>query len=80
MQQAGAIEKVHGGIRIKDRGKLIDFEEREPANSDAKMMIGLEAAKLLADQDIVFADSGTTTSCVIDYLGNKHITVVAAIL
>ena len=80
LQQAGAIEKVYGGVRKKDRGNLINFEDRETTNSEAKMLIGREAAKLLADQDIVFVDSGTTTSCAIDYLGDKRITVLTASL
>lgn len=78
--QVGAIEKVYGGVRKKTRGNLIDFEEREVTNIDAKTAIGKKTAELLCDHDIIFMDSGTTTASVIDYLCDKTVTIVTSSL
>ena len=80
LQQTGLIEKVYGGVRKKSGGNLIAFEEREIRNIDGKMAIGRRAAELVADQDIIFIDSGTTTACVVDFLEGKQVTVITSSL
>lgn len=69
--------KVYGGVSV-ERSKIPPpFNERSNVNLGAKELIGECAAKLVEDGDIIYVDSGTTTSHLIDNLtGKKNITVI----
>ena len=52
------------------------FTERQVAHFAEKDRLGRAAALLIAEDDTVFIDGGTTTECMLPYLADKHITVV----
>lgn len=70
----GSVEKVYGGVRARRATEhlLPAYEARRADNAAAKTAIGLEAARLVRDGDIVFLDSGTTTLNVVEHLAARH--------
>lgn len=65
--EKGTIQKVYGGVTSISHN-LIPFENRDHTNPSEKMAIGKCAVQFVADNDIIFIDSGTTTRCMMDYL------------
>lgn len=71
------IKKVYGGVCVMQNKHLIAFEKRFSENTSAKQKIAKKAAELIEDGDIIFIDSGTTTTPMIDYIDEKkHVTVL----
>ncbi|BFH63405.1 DeoR/GlpR family DNA-binding transcription regulator [Paenibacillus azoreducens] len=64
----GSIEKVYGGVRAKKTSTLISFEQRDTMQHEQKKAIGKLASSLIEPNDIIFIDSGTTTSQIMPYL------------
>jgi DeoR family fructose operon transcriptional repressor len=61
LEEAGLIQRVHGGARIVERaGTEMRFELREQENHDKKLMIAEAAYSLLRPGTTVFFDNGTT--------------------
>ena len=75
---AGQIEKVYGGVKPIDRDKsnMHMFETRKSVNTDKKHIVAQKAAGLINDGDIIYIDSGTTVGGIIDYIGDKQVTVI----
>lgn len=65
--RSGAVEKVYGGIRAK-KNALLPFEQRHDQQHQQKEEIGKEASAFIEDGDIIFIDSGTTTSKIMDHV------------
>ena len=77
--QDGVVEKVYGGIVMKQNEDIPLYARRSQQETDCKCRIAKAAERLIEDGDIVFIDSGTTTMRVLDFLDPaKHITVVTA--
>lgn len=77
LTKPGHIQKVYGGVKITDKkSPLIPYAVRSSSPSTAKQAIGLKAAQLVKDRDIIFIDSGTTTMHMMDALKDKHITII----
>lgn len=75
--KAGVVEKVYGGIRVKERKEVPLFESRTMHAPDQKADIAKAAAELIENGDIVYIDAGTTTMHILDFLDPaKSITVV----
>lgn len=75
----GVVEKVYGGIVLKDHSDIPIYERRSQQQVDVKDRIAQAAERIIADGDIVFIDSGTTTKRIMECLDpQKHITVVTA--
>lgn len=73
----GTIKKVYGGVCSNQKSNLVPFNERKTKNTTGKKAVGMAAATLVNDGDVIFIDSGTTTMYVIDYLaGRKNITIL----
>lgn len=72
------IKKTYGGVIVDSATKkeLVSFEERNISNSSSKQKIALKAASFIEDGDIIFIDSGTTTSHILQFIKDKHITVL----
>lgn len=66
--EKGTVKKIYGGACSNEKNKLVPFDERWMKNSNKKMPIGKKAASLIADGDIIYIDSGTTTMYLVDYL------------
>ena len=66
MEQDGILERTHGGAILNQRITLEpEYLQRAQKNPEEKRSIGLLAADLIDDGDIVFINSGTTTTQVI---------------
>ena len=77
--QAGVVEKVYGGIRLREHEDIPLYENRSVQQTDCRCRIARAAERLIADGDIIYIDSGTTTMRLLDYLDpQKRITVVTA--
>jgi DeoR family fructose operon transcriptional repressor len=75
----GRISKVRGGAMAKDHRyftKDDSVAERQEQNLDEKRIIAKYAASLIAPDDFVFLDAGTTTELLIDYLTVKNVVFV----
>lgn len=78
MNGKGLISKVHGGaVSLK---KQIAYDnkvaERENENVEDKRAIARYAASLIHTNDLIFLDSGTTTSLIIDYINTPNVSFV----
>ena len=63
------IRKIYGGVSTQYNGLIPPpFIERSGVNSEAKDEIARCAAGLVADGDIIYVDSGTTTCRIVDHL------------
>lgn len=80
--KGGNIEKVYGGVRaaLKKPGGyagLISYSERHIKNQEMKNRIDRLAADCIQSGDSIFIDTGTTTSGMVDYLGEKeNVTII----
>lgn len=73
----GTVEKVYGGVRIRNVYPLLpSFEARTISRTAEKKRIGQCAAQWVMQNDIIFVDSGTTTMHMIEALGDKSATIV----
>ncbi len=78
MSNLGVISKVHGGAVSLQKPIVYDYKvsEREGKNVEEKRAIAKYAATLIQNNDLVFIDSGTTTSYVIDYIAVPNATFI----
>lgn len=75
--KSGVLEKVYGGVVLKNQEEIPLYENRSLQQTDCKTRIAQAAERHIDSGDIVFLDSGTTTMRILDYLDpNKQITVV----
>ncbi len=66
LEQEGILERTHGGAIISQRVVLEPgYQQRAQTNPEEKRSIGALAASLIEKDDIVFINSGTTTTQVI---------------
>lgn len=77
METEGILERTHGGAILSQRiTSEPEYLQRVQKNPDEKRQIGALAASLIDDGDIVFVNSGTTTTQVIHQIrANAGITV-----
>lgn len=66
LEENGILEKTHGGAILSQRMLLEpEYRQRAQRHAEEKKRIGALAASLINDGDIVFINSGTTTTQVI---------------
>lgn len=68
LEKEGSIKKVYGGIQAVEQVSLLPFDQREIKHAQEKEIIGQQASLLVDNGDIIFIDSGTTTSQLMKYL------------
>lgn len=78
LNKLGVISKVHGGAVALQNKIMSDYEvsERANQNKEEKISLAKYAAGLISDNDLIFLDAGTTTSCIIDFITAKNIVFV----
>lgn len=77
LEQKGLLFRTHGGAMIPEnkavsRSVSLTLSEYE----EEKKRIAKAASVLIKDGDTVIVDSGSTTVHIVDYLRNKHITLI----
>lgn len=77
LEDEGLLERTHGGAILSQRlTSEPEYLARLQKNPDEKKLIGALAASLIEDGDIVFVDSGTTTTQVLlNIRANSNVTV-----
>lgn len=66
LEQEGILERTHGGAILNQRMTFEpEYMQRAQKHPEEKRLIGALAASLIEDGDIVFINSGTTTTQVI---------------
>ena len=77
LEREGIVERTHGGAILSQRLTLEpEYLQRAQKYPEEKRLIGETAAALIDNNDVVFINSGTTTTQVIRYIcGDKGITV-----
>ena len=69
LEKDGIIERTHGGAILSQRLRSEqEYNQRAQRHPDEKSEIGALAASLIEDGDIVFINSGTTTTQVIRHI------------
>ncbi|MGD9560221.1 MAG: DeoR/GlpR family DNA-binding transcription regulator [Oscillospiraceae bacterium] len=73
----GTIKKIYGGVTCAQKSSLQPLEERRLRNLDGKRTIARLAASFVDNFDIIYIDSGTTASLLIEYIDPaKQVTVI----
>jgi DeoR family fructose operon transcriptional repressor len=77
LEREGIVERTHGGAILSQRLTLEpEYFQRAQKHPEEKRLIGELAASLIDANDVVFINSGTTTTQVIRYIrGDQGITV-----
>ena len=69
MEQKGLLERTHGGAILSQRMILEqEYQQRAQHHPEEKKRIGELAASLIEDGDIVFINSGTTATQVLQHI------------
>lgn len=61
LSKANKLIRVHGGARLVDSRENVEYEVRRQIAGPEKVLIGLEASKLISDNSSLFINIGTTT-------------------
>ena len=73
LEQDGYLERTHGGAILSQRMAFEpEYQQRAAAFPDEKRAIGILAASLIEKGDIVFINSGTTTTQVIRHIRPEY--------
>lgn len=73
----GSIKKVYGGVTVNEINSVTPFEERNIEHSREKDLVCQMASKFIADDDVIFIDSGTTTMKLLNYIkDHQHLTIL----
>ena len=77
LEREGVLERTHGGAILSQRMNMEpEYRQRAQQNPEEKRRIGAQAAALIEKGDIVFLNSGTTTTQVIRHIrGEADISV-----
>lgn len=78
LEKKGVLERTHGGATLNQRMILEQaYQQRAQHHPDEKRRIGELAASLIEEGDIVFINSGTTATQVLQHIrSNSNITVI----
>jgi len=79
LQKEGLLQRVHGGAAPLGTAEP-PYDVVAEDHQDAKVRVGLAAADLVRDGDVVLVDIGTTTSHLARGLHGREITVVTSSL
>ncbi len=72
------IKKTYGGVTIPNQAEntLSSYSQRASMNSDKKIEIAKLASEEIENGDVIFVDSGTTTTPIVDFIGDKNVTII----
>jgi DeoR family transcriptional regulator of aga operon len=78
LESQGVLERTHGGAMLSQRVPLeAEYASRAQTHPEEKQSIGALAASLVEDGDVIFINSGTTTTQMIGHIRHRaEVTVV----
>lgn len=79
LSKMNRVSKVYGGVEAIETTlpSAIDYSDRNIENASAKKRIGQRAAQLIQPNDIIYIDTGTTTSHILEYVNqNMPFTII----
>ena len=78
LDEKGLIIKAHGGaLAISDRLNLeIPFQSKSRHNMESKRRIAKQAVQLIAENDVIILDAGSTTLEIAKLIKGKKLTVI----
>ncbi len=68
LEKTGAVEKLHGGVRIVGNAEETSFQQRLNENPEAKIRIAHKVAQMIPNGSSLFLDIGSTTAFIADAL------------
>jgi DeoR/GlpR family transcriptional regulator of sugar metabolism len=72
LENDGILKRTHGGALLSHRDQQeLQYLQRVKSQAEEKRQIGMIAASMIEDGDIVFINSGTTTTQVIRHIPNR---------
>ena len=79
LQEQGQVEIMRGGaVRLKKYDHDEPVTQKKFINKSEKSLIAKKASDLVQEGDCIYIDSGTTAALMLDYLGDKKITIVTS--
>lgn len=78
MEEAGLVLRCYGGASVPEhQNRDVPFELRNRSNFSAKEALAKKAASLVSSGDVLFLDSSSTVSHIVEHLSSKqNITIV----
>jgi DeoR family transcriptional regulator, fructose operon transcriptional repressor len=77
LAEQGLIQRTHGGAMLPGLGdRPVSFAGKSAQHNEAKEYIAQQAAKEIADGDILFMDCGSTVFRLCPYIRHKPVTVI----
>jgi DeoR family transcriptional regulator of aga operon len=72
LESQGILERTHGGAILSQRMSLeAEYGHRAQTHPEEKQSIGAMAASLVEDGDVIFVNSGTTTTQVLSHIRRR---------
>lgn len=72
-----AVVRTYGGVALSTFHKKIDnYQERSLTEMESKKIIGMKAANLITNNDMIYLDVSTTVNFVAQFLQSKNVTIV----
>ncbi|HDR8475908.1 TPA: DeoR/GlpR transcriptional regulator [Bacillus cereus] len=72
-----AIVRTYGGVALATFHKKIDtYQERSQTELETKKSIGMKAANMIVNNDMIYLDVSTTVNFVAQHLQSQNVTVV----
>jgi DeoR family glycerol-3-phosphate regulon repressor len=68
LAEVGAVEKLHGGVRISGNEEETSFQQRLGEHPEAKKRIACKVAQIIPNGSSLFLDIGSTTAFIADAL------------
>ncbi|PFV75787.1 DeoR family transcriptional regulator [Bacillus sp. AFS059628] len=77
LSKNNAIVRTYGGVALATFHKKIDnYQERSQTELEMKKLIGMKAANMIANNDMIYLDVSTTVNFVAQHLRSKNVTIV----
>lgn len=69
----GGFQKVHGGVGVirQESASLIAYGDRDGKNVEAKAAICAMAARFIHDGDVIYIDSGSTVTGLVEHIARR---------
>lgn len=77
LEESGVVKRVHGGaLAVQPRGHLLDYKWQRERQPGEKHRIGERAASLIANDQTVILDGGSTVAATAEFLADRSLRVI----